>query len=545
MAFRKEIDEHFRFLVLEVTSQVQEARMVIEGAEDVSTENIDARDDYIDNLKGLIESKAFSQVFHIAELDKPTVDLVKAIVIITTNLERIADYAVNIVGQMKYYNDKSFIKQYDYGPMFEEAFEALEKVYRATFGKDIKLALEICRAELRLDELYYDVFHKIRNQLRATSEPEDLLTSIFIFRYLERIGDCLLNVGEAVISAVVGEKLKIHQFQALEEALEGAQISASIDDFFFESIWETRSGCRIARVKDKAGANSTAVIFKEGKLRKVQSEKQAIERWAEISPGTVPKVFSFQQHGENGSLLLEYLTGRTFKELILGSDETFVRDALKLIARTLLDVWTATKEVKQVNAMHFKQLLDRIGDVHKVHPNYKFPGDKIGSLKAPSFEEMLSQASHFEKELNAPFSVLIHGDLNIDNVIYDENERRIHFIDLHRSTNLDYVQDVSVFIVSNFRLPVLDEEPRSRLNWVAEETYRIAHGFAEDNDDQTFDARLTLGLIRSFATSTRFELEEEFAKMMYLRAIFLLEKMLDHQGRPWSEFKLPKGALVQ
>ncbi len=518
--------------------------MVIEGAEEVSTEHIDARDDYIDNLKGLIESKAFSQVLHIAELDKSTVDLVKAVVVITTNLERIADYAVNIVGQMKYYNDRAFIKQYDYNPLFEEAFEALDKVYRATFSKDIKLALEICRAELRLDELYNEAFHKIRNQLREASEPEDLLTSIFIFRYLERIGDCLLNVGEAVISAVIGEKLKIHQFQALEEALEGAQISASIDDFSFESIWETKSGCRIARVKDKAGAKSTAVIFKEGKLRKVQSEKQAIERWAGVSPGTVPKIFSFQQHGENGSLLLEYLTGRTFKELVLDSDETFVRDALKLIARTLLEVWTATRKVEQVNAMHFKQLRDRIGDVHKVHPDYKFPGNKIGSLEAPSFEEMLSQAMHFEKELNAPFSVLIHGDLNIDNVIYNENERRIHFIDLHRSTNLDYVQDVSVFIVSNFRLPVLDEEPRARLDRVAEETYRIAREFALDNDDQTFDARLTLGLIRSFTTSTRFELEEEFAKMMYLRAIFLLEKMLDHKGKPWSDFKLPKGALV-
>jgi hypothetical protein len=31
---------------------------------------------------------------------------------------------------------------------------------------------------------------------------------------------------------------------------------------------------------------------------------------------------------------------------------------------------------------------------------------------------------------------------------------------------------------------------------------------------------------------------------MFLRALFLLEKLLDHDGRPWEDFRLPQLALV-
>lgn len=544
MPFRKEIDENLRFLILEVRSQIQAALGVVSGAEPEAYESIAARDDYIDNLKGTIESKCFSQLFHDKNFDKPTVDSVKAVLVVNTNLERIADYSVNVVRQTEYYSDKLYLQRYDYRQFFTEILEVIDLIYDAVVRTDIKLGLRICRAEVRIDEFYKEVFLKILEELRQESEIENKLTSIFIFRYLERIGDSLLNIGEAVISAAVGEKLKIHQFRALEETLEHTDINAPIGSLTFESIWETRSGCRIARIQNKDGEGGTkSAIFKQGSLRKLEKEKVNIERWQNLLPGVPPRVYGFEKVGSHGSLLLENFAGHTLKEMMFDRDEAEIARALKATFDTVATAWTATKTDRVENAGYFSQLLARIEEVHRVHPDYKGPSHYIGNLESLPFVEMLKKAEHIDRGLNAPFSVLIHGDFNIDNVIYDMETTAVHFIDLHRSMESDYVQDLSVFLVSNFRLPVTRSALRTRLNRTIRKSYEFGQAFASAHADTTFEARLTLGLVRSFATSTRFELKEEFAKSMYLRAVFLLEKLLAFDGNPWENFRLPRQAL--
>jgi hypothetical protein len=54
---------------------------------------------------------------------------------------------------------------------------------------------------------------------------------------------------------------------------------------------------------------------------------------------------------------------------------------------------------------------------------------------------------------------------------------------------------------------------------------------------------MAFGLARSFYTSTRFEMNYNFAKEMYLRAVFLLEKIFNHRDRPWQRFQLPTSVL--
>jgi hypothetical protein len=120
----------------------------------------------------------------------------------------------------------------------------------------------------------------------------------------------------------------------------------------------------------------------------------------------------------------------------------------------------------------------------------------------------------------------------------------VHFIDLHRSRRLDYVQDVSVFLVSNHRLQVFSAPVRKRIDRVTVRFFEFAESFAHSAEDKTFEARLAFGLARSFATSTRFVLDEEFAKSMFLRARYLLERLLAHDAQRLSEFRIPKEVLV-
>jgi aminoglycoside phosphotransferase len=373
---------------------------------------------------------------------------------------------------------------------------------------------------------------------------------VFIYRYLERAGDSLLNIGEAAIFATVGEKLKVSEFQALEETL-ASEVGLDLAEVDYHGIWETRSGARIGMVHAH-DSGKRSVVFKEGRTKKVLEEKLALERWEQLEPGLPPRLFGYHDHGEKASLLLEYLQGHTFQRLMLDTDGRTCSSAYVLMVETIGRVWDRTLERKRCKPNFMRQIASRLPDVFKVHPGFRTPDAHVGALEIPGFEALLREARALDAELVAPFKVLIHGDFNTDNIIINLATRRVHLIDLHRSRPFDYVQDVSVFIVSNFRLKIFDAGPRRRLDQVTREFYEFARQFAQDHSDTSFDARLALGLARSLLTSTRFEMDRVFSRTMMLRARYLLERLLAHRSAAqadgvvvdWAAFQLDRATLV-
>ena len=163
----------------------------------------------------------------------------------------------------------------------------------------------------------------------------------------------------------------------------------------------------------------------------------------------------------------------------------------------------------------------------------------INGTTVPGLATLIARAQAREAALTAPFSVYIHGDFNLDNVIFDPVAGKIRFIDLHRSRYMDYVQDVSVFMVSNYRLQVLDRATRARIGGVAVAMHQMAEKFARRQKDGTYHYRLALGLARSFASSTRFVVDEDHARRMLLRARYILETALAVPEGREARFKLP------
>lgn len=538
------IDENIQFLVLEVRQQLEDTLRLMADPRGVSEEKIFSRDDYIDNLKSTIENKAYA-VLGPGTPDRAAINRIRAINTITTNLERIGDFTTNIVGQMHYLRDQRFMERYPYRSFFEEILKAVDQIVDALFRTDIPAAMKICRTELRLDAMYKTQFERIMADLRTGRDTENLVTALFIIRYFERIGDSLLNIGEAIISAAVGEKLKIHQYQALEESIESAELGSDLSDFTFDGIWETRSGCRIGRIRDTHhGSAASWVIFKDGRQDKLVKEKQNIERLDRLIPGLTPRIIDYHVHGENATILLENLPGKTYQMQLLESDPITIRHSRELVQRTFERIWSETKSPQPTNAHYLGQLRHRMDDVYKVHPDFRYRESKIGNIGTPAFDQLLDSGAALDTSLSAPFTTLIHGDANVDNVMVDGDAGRIFLIDLHRSADSDYVQDVSVFLVSHFRLPVFDSLRRGFINDAAIAFYRFASEFATRQGDETFDARLSLGLIRSFVTSTRFVLNQRFADAMYMRSVFLLEKLLAADSQTISRFRLPEDVLV-
>jgi aminoglycoside phosphotransferase (APT) family kinase protein len=323
-------------------------------------------------------------------------------------------------------------------------------------------------------------------------------------------------------------------------------VGIDASDLDYEGIWETRSGCKIATVHARgADKNARWVVFKEGRIRKVHEEKVALERWNELAPGIPPKVYGYHEHGYHASILLEYLEGTTFQKLLLQADPLAYQRAFPMMIATLRGVWEQTLEPGVPAKADFaKQLRKRLPDIYKVHPDFAGASTRIGGVKQPGLDELVAAVEPLDAELTAPFQVLIHGDFNNDNLLVDEGRQIVHFIDLHRSRPSDWLQDVTVFLVSNFRMPAREANLRARIDAVNLEFRRFAAGFAADHGDRTWQARMALGLARSFVTSTRFELDPEFSKKMYLRAVYLLERLLDHVGQPWEAFTVPDDVLV-
>ncbi|MGB1698867.1 MAG: PhoU domain-containing protein [Nannocystaceae bacterium] len=538
------IDENFKFLVLEVIQQIQDTRRVLIDGEAKHTDAVFSRDDYVDNLKSVIENKCYS-VLGSEDLQKTLINRIRGLNIATSNLERIADFAVNIVGQLKYLQRPETLAAFDPAPFFDLVEQALRRAIPAIVDVNMQEALELCRTEIKIDECYAQVFDRIMSALRDGEAPEDLVTSLFIFRYFERMGDALLNIGEAAIFAGAGEKIKISQFQALANSLEDVDID--IMDVDYEGIWETRSGGRIGRVHARTDDPETArwTIFKEGRADKVLEEKQRLERWEALVPGLPPRVFSYQEHGSNASLLMEYLEGETLQQVILGGDHSRLTDALALMLHTVDTIWTGTLEPTPCHPKFIRQLEKRLAKVVKVHPEFARPTTAIGDARYPSLLEAIEHCRVLDDDLIAPCRVLIHGDFNTDNIIINPEERQVHYIDLHRSKTFDYVQDISVFVVSNFRMPVSDGIIRSRLDAASMRFFEFGREFAARHGDATFAARAAAGIARSMLTSTRFELSPDFARTMLLRGRYLLMKLQQYhaEGRPWEEFQLPTALL--
>ena len=539
-----ELKRNFRFLVLEVIKQIASAQRFLAGENDVDPERLSSRDDYIDHLRTQIENKCFALLRQKPRVEKSTVDFLRSTTTITSNLERIADHAVSIVAHAEHEGVSETVKSYDPEAFFEASFRSLQEVVKAFETVDTAGAVRIADEKLELDNLYKDRFHRILAALDAGGDAKPLVNALLIFHYLERIGDCLQNIGEAIISAEVGERMKMRAYRELAGSLERRAGDPAMDDVSFKRVWGTKSGAQIGRVRaaELAQAGGEA-IFKQGDPKKLRKEREAIARWSSVAPGLAPLVLKYKE-AERDSMLVQYLEGQTLLEIVLNAKLGHVRDVLQRVQETLVRVWLDTRESEPIRPRFLKQLASRLQDVYDVHPYFQSETEAIAGLQVATLEHLIEANRDLDEALVAPFSVLGHGDFNLDNVIYNAATQSVHFIDLHRSKRMDYVQDLSVFLVSNFRIPEFRPRRRAQINKVIELQLEWARGFARAQGDKTFEARLALGLVRSFITSTRFDIRRSFAEEMLMRGLYLLERLGGVKDRSFESFRFPDDLLI-
>ena len=533
MKIPRSISENLRFLIVEAESQVSNLVTFLSSRSPTAGQRIINRSGYAYNLKMRIHGSCHTHVGSLAK-DSDMLSM-RALESIATDLERITELCRDCAHSVENISNRRCLRVKSYDPLLEHVIKGLRLVENAMNGHDTRVALKIGAAKRRMSTSVQQLMVKYTDALKKQKDTEDFITAIFAVRAVEQMGDALLNISEALISANLGQPVNIDRYHSLKDSV----AHLDLDSVAIESLAETRSGSNISGISDNGDDNGYVAIFKEGQKRKVKEERQGVENWHEIFPGLAPKILSYRKRGQSASLLIEHLAGMTFEQILLNESQPFLDETHRQLTRTLDSVWKETRNKKVVPAGHMDQLASRLGEVYAIHPEFENDSMSVCSHTIPSFESLLKKAKIAEAKVNPPFSVYIHGDFNVDNIIYDPLEKRINFIDLHRSSYMDYVQDVSVFMVSNYRLQILEARSRARILCIARKFYKFAAKFAHDAGDDSFEYRLAFGLARSFATSTRFVLDKSLARAMYMRARYLIERAIEVSPENASRFHLP------
>ena len=533
------IRHNLEFLQTETVSRLESIKLYLDDTTPEAAESIIKRSGYIASLKQRIHEACYRYLVEADNSDVPEVLQVRAIDIIAAELERIAELGEEFVQQSIYLEDtakKNFPRLLS---QIDLVVEAVAMVHAALYMNDTQVAIKIGRTQRRLERKFRKFLKKNAASLRGASDAENLLSLSFSAYAIERMGDCLLAISESIISSNLGMVMDSARFQAMQDFSKIAD-SAAPEDMRIRNVADTRSGAAISSIQLSAGeSGSYPAIFKQGYTKKLKRERKGVENWHDVFPGLAPQILSWKKKGKSASLLIEHLSGLTFEQIVLNESTAMLHAALLQLKSTLHNVWTETLADKPVSAGFMRQLHKRLSDVYAVHPEFQRSAQSICGCKIPSFDRLALKAEEIEADLQAPFSVYIHGDFNIDNIIYDADNGQLRYVDLHRSRYMDYVQDVSVFMVSNYRLQVLDPAIRQRIAGVVHNFYCIAAEFAKQNKDSTFELRLAYGLIRSLATSTRFILDRNLARRMFLRAHYLLEQVVSLDPESYPRYRAP------
>lgn len=538
MSVAKSIQENLHFLLAETATHLALLKDYLTLPTATIPMRLLDRQGYVENLKLSIHKHCLREMSS-SDQDDKDYQLLRSIEVIASQLERIVELSRDAVMQSAHIQHRGIIKVKGFLAMINRVNNGLASIEPALSAKDTRQALKIGKVERHLDTAYQKQLKHYSRLLKKEKHPADRISLIMLAHIIEQMGNAMLRISEAIISASMGQHFSTDRYHAFNASVTELKTANDIGRLEFTPIAETKSGSAINALSSTDEGSGYHAIFKDGRKRKLKEEKQRVKDWHDIFPGLAPQILAYQKQGDSAALLIEHLAGQTFEQILLDGSDKLLQQALNHLTRTLSQVWLETKTKKTVSAAYMKQLAKRMKDVYAIHPEFRQPAAVVGGVKLPAFDDLLKQMQDFETGVKAPFSVYIHGDFNVDNIIFDPQEKRINFIDLHRSSHMDYLQDVSVFMVSNYRLQVFDPRVRQRIMDLCHAFYHFARAFARKQGDESFEIRLAMGLIRSFATSTRFILDKSLSERMFSRATYLMERLLDSDSKPKHPFVVP------
>ncbi|MBV5318303.1 MAG: phosphate signaling complex protein PhoU [Desulfobulbaceae bacterium] len=211
MHFHREIDQ-LKKMILELGTLVEDrlrrACTILENRDEAQAVQIMTSDWEIDDMEVRVEEECLK----ILALHQPVardLRLIVSIIKINSELERIADIAVNIAKRILTINKNKtadFVFVLDYQPMAAKALEMLKMSLDGLVAEDAGLARKIFLIDDQINRMRDVAYLTIIKELGLRNDNAASLVNLYLIaRHLERIGDRAKNIAEEIIYLVEGE----------------------------------------------------------------------------------------------------------------------------------------------------------------------------------------------------------------------------------------------------------------------------------------------------------------------------------------------------
>jgi phosphate transport system regulatory protein PhoU len=211
MHFHREIDQ-LKQMILQLGTLVEDrlrrACTILETGDEVQAQAVITGDWEVDDMEIRVEEECLK----ILALHQPVardLRLIVSIIKINSELERIADIAVNIAKRVVTINRNradGFVVAIDYQPMATKALEMVKTSLDALVTEDAALARRIFLMDDEVNRMRDDAYKTVIGEISHHPDHAACLVNTYLIaRHLERIGDRANNIAEEVIYLVEGE----------------------------------------------------------------------------------------------------------------------------------------------------------------------------------------------------------------------------------------------------------------------------------------------------------------------------------------------------
>jgi phosphate transport system protein len=212
--FDKELHE-LHLLMLKMCTEVEEALIntvyALKNQDINMAQAVIDGDDVIDDMESIIEDRCLKLIALQAPMAKDLRFIATALKIIT-DLERIADHAVDISKITIRLKDETYIKELiDIPRMGEMTTRMIKESIDAYVNQDAEKAKEVAKMDDEVDALHKQIFRELLLIMMEDPKKISQATSfLFVSKSLERIGDYVTNICEKIIYAVTSEHVNLN-----------------------------------------------------------------------------------------------------------------------------------------------------------------------------------------------------------------------------------------------------------------------------------------------------------------------------------------------
>ena len=206
----RKLDDLLLSMGQEAEGMLEDALTALAKRDVPLADEIIARDDIVDDMRFTVEKRCIELI---ATQHPAAKDLrrIFAAIAIAGDVERVADYSVDIAKIVHRLPDKPFFKPLIDIPRMERAVaKMLRQGLEGFVSRDLDLIEKMISSDDEVDELYEMLHDELCDYMKNDpSTIDQAIQLLLVSRYLERVADHITNIGERVFYVETGQIIEM------------------------------------------------------------------------------------------------------------------------------------------------------------------------------------------------------------------------------------------------------------------------------------------------------------------------------------------------